>query len=237
MPFSMSVFISWSGRDSHSHKVAILLKEWLPKVLQKLPCFLSSHDIEAGAAWIKVLFEQLEQSNVGVICLTRSTLAKPWILFEAGALAKKIDASRLCPLLIDLTPSDVEFPLAAFQLKTVGREDVRSLLSMINKSREASLTEEEFAEVFDLRWPYFEKRLREIRKEPEQATAVNTRRSDSELLNEILSLTRGIAPKLRLSHSRRRKCLQNGTLVPERVQQRPIGFGNTSSSRLARGDR
>lgn len=192
----MSVFISWSGRGSHSHRVAILLKEWLPKVLQKLPCFLSSHDIEAGAAWIKVLFEQLEQSNVGVICLTRSTLAKPWILFEAGALAKKIEASRLCPLLIDLNPSDVEFPLAAFQLKTIAREDVRSLLAMINKSREGiTLTDEELAEVFDLRWPQFEKSLSAILKEPEQGKTMSARRSDSELLDEILALTRGIASK------------------------------------------
>lgn len=192
----MSVFISWSGRGSHSHRVAILLKEWLPKVLQKLPCFLSSHDIEAGAAWIKVLFEQLEQSNAGVICLTRSTLAKPWILFEAGALAKKIEASRLCPLLIDLNPSDVEFPLAAFQLKTIAREDVRSLLAMINKSREGiTLTDEELAEVFDLRWPQFEKSLGAILKEPEQGKAISARRSDSELLDEILALTRGIASK------------------------------------------
>lgn len=190
----MSVFISWSGRGSHSHKAAILLKEWMPKVLQKLPCFLSSHDIEAGAAWIKVLFEQLEQSNVGVICLTRSTLGKPWILFEAGALAKKIEASRLCPLLIDLNPSDVEFPLAAFQLKTISREDVRSLLAMINKSREGiTLTDEELAEVFDLRWPQFEKSLNAILQEPEQGKTVSSRRSDSELLEEILALARGIA--------------------------------------------
>jgi TIR domain-containing protein len=190
----MSVFISWSGRNSHSHKMAMLLKEWLPKVLQKLECFLSSHDIEAGAAWIKVLFEQLEQSNVGVICLTRSTLNKPWILFEAGALAKKIEASRLCPLLIGLNPSDVEFPLAAFQLKTIAREDIRSLLAMINKSREgASLTDAELTEVFDLRWPQFEKTLNSIVREVEQDSTVTPSRSDSDILTEILALTRGIA--------------------------------------------
>jgi hypothetical protein len=202
----MSVFISWSGRASHSHKVATLLKDWLPKVLQKLPCFLSSHDIEAGAAWIKVLFDRLEESNVGLICLTRSTLNKPWILFEAGALAKKIEAARVCPVLIDLNPSDVEFPLAAFQLKTVAREDVHSLVTMINSSRGAlALSDEELREVFDVRWPQFEERLNKILKEPEAGMQPAARRSDSDLLEEILSLTRGMASQLPASKTEVRR--------------------------------
>lgn len=120
----MSVFISWSGQNSPSYQVAEALRTWLPKVIQRLPCYMSSHDIEAGALWLNDILTALDGSSIGIICLTRENLAKPWVHFEAGALAKKIERPRVCSLLIDLAATDVGFPLAAFQTKTFSKEDV-----------------------------------------------------------------------------------------------------------------
>jgi len=48
-----------------------------------------------GKKWSKELNDALEESKVGIICLNRNNLSEPWILFEAGAIAKTKD-SRAC---------------------------------------------------------------------------------------------------------------------------------------------
>lgn len=165
-------------------------------MLQKLPCFVSSHDIEAGTSWMNALFANLEKSRIGIICLTRNALAKPWILFEAGALAKHMAESRVCPLLIDLPPQDVEFPLAAFQVKSTSKDDMLGLVTMINRAREGEpLTDAELTEVFDVRWPEFLNKLTAITSKSEHGDPGPSPRSMNEILNEILSLTRGLAAR------------------------------------------
>ena len=109
----MKVFISWSG--SKSQHVAEALREWLPDVINSVEPFVSSEDIHAGARWQRELASQLDLSNFGIVCVTRENQAEPWLNFEAGALAKAVDVSRLIPLAIDLKPSDVELPLGEFQ--------------------------------------------------------------------------------------------------------------------------
>jgi hypothetical protein len=86
--------------------------------------------------------------------------------------------------------------LAAFQLKTTSKEDMRSLVGMVNASREGEpLTESELTEVFEVRWPEFLKKLTAITAKSEGSTPAPTPRSMDEILNEILSLTRGLAAR------------------------------------------
>lgn len=190
------IFISWSGKDSRSHKTAILLRDWIPKVIQRQKCFLSSHDIEAGAQWATKLFEQLETCHVGIICLTPANLDRPWVLFEAGALAKQLDKARVCPFLIgELEESAVEFPLAAFQMKRGTKEDVFSLLEMINRASidPVPLEAGELTEAFEARWPEFEKKFGAIIAEKDSGSQVAPQKKDAEILADIHSLVRGIA--------------------------------------------
>jgi hypothetical protein len=58
-----------------------------------------------------------ETSNSGVICVTPENLNSPWVLFEAGALAKAMQGAKVIPLLFDLEFSDISGPLAQFQAK------------------------------------------------------------------------------------------------------------------------
>ena len=70
------------------------------------------------------LFKELEGKNVGLLCVTRENYDKPWINFEAGALAKNYTTARVCPILIDLHPADITGPLTAFQMKRLIEGDV-----------------------------------------------------------------------------------------------------------------
>ena len=126
----MKVFISWSG--SKSQHVVEALREWLPDVINSVEPFVSSEDIHAGARWQRELASQLDLSNFGIVCVTRENQAEPWLNFEAGALAKAVDVSRLIPLAIDLKPSDVELPLGEFQAQPLSEEGLRAIVVSIN---------------------------------------------------------------------------------------------------------
>ena len=61
----MKVFLSWSGELSH--KVAEILKAWIPSVLPNVEAWLSSEDISKGSRWASVLAERLEKSSYGIV--------------------------------------------------------------------------------------------------------------------------------------------------------------------------
>ena len=128
----MRIFISWSG--NLSHRVALILRDWLPNVIQIVDPYVSSEDIDKGTRWASDISKELAGASLGIICLTRSNLAAPWILFEAGALSKSIERSRVVPLLIDISPSDVEGPLVQFQATSITEEEIRKMVNDINTS-------------------------------------------------------------------------------------------------------
>ena len=109
----MKVFISWSGERSHA--LAQALHDWIPLVLHNVEPWLSEADIEAGERWAEAVAKELADSNFGIICVTRENVGSPWVLFEAGALAKTMQGSRVIPLLLDLEFTDITGPLAQFQ--------------------------------------------------------------------------------------------------------------------------
>ena len=82
-----NVFISWSGQQSE--EIAEELRNWIPSVLQFAKPYYTPNDIEKGAKWSSEVSQKLSECNVGIVCLTKDNFAKPWILFEAGALSKR----------------------------------------------------------------------------------------------------------------------------------------------------
>ncbi|MFF2501131.1 hypothetical protein [Peribacillus sp. NPDC058075] len=65
----MKVFLSWSGE--YSKNIALILKEWLPLVIQTLEPYVSSEDIRKGSRWSASIGQELEVSNYGILCLTK----------------------------------------------------------------------------------------------------------------------------------------------------------------------
>jgi hypothetical protein len=176
-----------------SRAVAEALREWLPCVIQAVEPWVSAHDIERGARWGPALTKELEQTKVGIICLTPDNLNAPWILFEAGALSKTVDATFVCPFLFRVENSDLEGPLAQFQTTKAEKGDVRELTHTIHRSLGPSpLKEGTLDQVFEKWWPALEQRLDGI---PVSSAAADVpKRSVKEILEEILEYVRS-APR------------------------------------------
>jgi TIR domain len=185
----MSVFISWSGKDTASYRIAVLLKEFIPKLIQKTDCFISS-DMQAGTVWDDIIFKELEKRNIGLVCITRENLNSPWLNFEAGAIAKNVGVARMCPVLVDLPDSEVPPPLSSFQMKSLKKADVLAICEVINSNRgEQALSKEELNDAFEARWQEFENALPEALKD---ISTKKTKRRDRELLEEILARVRSL---------------------------------------------
>jgi len=109
----MKVFISWSG--DKSKQVAEWIDTWLQCTIQSSDPWLSSRSIDRGATWFTEIMNELSDTSIGIICLTKENKDKPWILFEAGAIAKGLSSSRVCTFLIDLEPIDLVNPPSSIQ--------------------------------------------------------------------------------------------------------------------------
>lgn len=182
------VFISWSGELSR--KLGESLRNWLPSSLQYVKPYFTPEDIEKGAKWNTEITKELESSNIGIICLTADNTEKPWVLFEAGALSKSIDKSRVCTLLFNLDPAEVKGPLTSFQSTRFESSDFKRLITTINNSAgEAKLDTPVLDSVFEMWWPKLLKQVEEIIKSHVKEEK-QERRSDRDILEEILDLTR-----------------------------------------------
>ncbi len=188
------VFISWSGELSRI--LAEALREWLPSALQYVKPYFSPEDIEKGTKWNTEIAKELELADIGIICLTHNNIEKPWILFEAGALSKSIDKSRVCTLLFDIEPADVKGPLTSFQSTRFQRDDFKRLITTINNSAEESKLDAAVLEnVFEMWWPRLEEKINNILGSGVEQEKED-RRSERDMLEEVLELTRMNAARL-----------------------------------------
>lgn len=166
----MRVFLSWSGQ--RSRQVANALRDWLPAVLQSVEPWLSSEDMPIGTRWAESVADVLQSADVGIICLTSENLASPWLLYEAGALSKRVSSSMVIPYLLDISPADIQGPLAFFQCARATREDTFRLLQVLNAKTDAiRLPDARLEKVFDAWWPQLEAQLTAITPAPAAAVA------------------------------------------------------------------
>jgi hypothetical protein len=188
----MDIFITWSGPRSLA--VAEALGEYLPMIVNAFNPWLSKKSLEKGVNWSTELTAALGKVSAGIICLTPSNLTEPWILFEAGAIAKAVkaemDKPRACTLLIGLRSSDVKGPLAQFQNTELTRDDLLRLVQNLNAVLgEAALKEAQVEKAFDLVWTELEERL-DLRKLPPDGPTDKPERTPDDLLAEILDTVR-----------------------------------------------
>ena len=181
----MKIFLSWSG--DRSLAVATALRDWLPSVIQAVRPWISSTDIDKGSRWASEIASQLQESSIGIICLTPENRESSWLLFESGALSKSI-GTYVCTYLLDLAPSDLPWPLAMFQTTEAKKEETRKLLHTINKALgDGALSAQQLDETIEMWWPRLESRLSEA-----QAMGLHAKveRPERELLEELISIGR-----------------------------------------------
>lgn len=191
----MKVFISWSG--DRSKQVAELLDDWIQCVIQAVDPWMSSKDIDRGALWFTEISDQLSNTSVGIVCLTKENKDKPWILFESGALAKGLSSNRVCTFLIDLSPTDLENPLAQFNHTFPTRDSVWELVRTINLTlKEKALKESILEKVFDTYWSQFEDDFKRI-IDTTPVTEITAKRKDNDIMLDVLSTVRLLDRRLR----------------------------------------
>lgn len=184
----MRVFISWSKEPSRT--VAAALHGWLPDVIQTLKPWMSSADIRAGARWSVDVADQLASAKIGILCVTADNQAEPWLLFEAGALAKTLEGTFVCPYLVQMPGEALApGPLTQFQAKHADKEGTFALLKTINAALDAEgLSPERLERAFELSWPALETRLASL---PTARESIE--RPHGEMLGEILTIVRSLA--------------------------------------------
>ncbi|MBI3770413.1 MAG: toll/interleukin-1 receptor domain-containing protein [Deltaproteobacteria bacterium] len=188
----MKVFISWSG--DRSRAVADVLRRWFPSVLQAVRPYFSPDDVAKGSRWSSEIAKELEGSRVGLLVITPENQEAPWLLFEAGALAKNLDRSKVCPLLFGgMEPTDVKGPLVQFQAAQFSKDEMKRVIKMMNGDlAESALLPDVLDSVFEMWWPKLEEQVaRELEGSDESDD--EARRSERDLLEEVLALTRRLA--------------------------------------------
>ncbi len=178
----MRIFTSWSG--DRSKAAALGLKSLLQDLFEEaVQVFVSEH-ITPGEAWAQRLGTELEQSEFGILCLTRDNWQSPWLLFEAGAIAKKFASSRVVPYLIDELPAASDrSPLAQFQHVRADREGTYRLVESINGIRDNPKPNDRLERSFAKWWPDLEQTLKTVQASNPAQPPI---RSDRELLETIL---------------------------------------------------
>jgi TIR domain len=184
----MKLFLSWSG--ARSRDLAKSFHGWIPLVLQSVAPWFSQEDIEKGSRWISDLSSQLDQQSFAILFVTPDNMMAPWLTFEAGALSKSIDASRVCPVLLGVDPVDFQGPLAQFQITSTTKEDIRRLVTTINKHLASPISEKHLETVFETFWPRLEQEIGAIRNVGR--TETTRPRPPPEVLGEILDRVRAM---------------------------------------------
>lgn len=161
---NMKVFVSWSG--ALSNKVAVILKDWIPNVLQSVELYVSSEDIEKGSRWNEEIARQLACSDYGILCITKENTEAPWLNFEAGALSNRLGLSKVCPLLYSIEFSEIAEPLRQFQAATFKKRDFLGLVRSINNScGDNKLNSERLDLVFDIWWEHLYEEIKKIQSD------------------------------------------------------------------------
>ena len=122
---------------------------------------------------------------------TRDNLESTWVAFEAGAVACNHGTERVCPLLFQVPVTEVRGPLSQFQAIVFDREGTFRLLKSINAmAREAQLGESALTVAFEKWWPDLEAEVKRALDSAKEKPA--PRRTDRDLIEETLALTRGL---------------------------------------------
>jgi hypothetical protein len=198
----MKVLLSWSGERSKA--VAIALREWLPDVIQDVEPWMSAVDIGAGERWGRAVEEQLATTEFGISCVTPENQTAPWIIFEAGALAKSIDNAYVCPYLVGMEPTDLakDGPLLQFQAKTATKPGTCDLIQTLNRAlRDKPLDDPRLHRSFERAWPSLKDKLTTLPSAEQHIP----KRSTEDMIKEILE---GVRTLVRESQLRAPMALQ-----------------------------
>lgn len=192
----MKIIIGWSGR--RSRKLAILLQEWLKRVIQAADSHIIKID-DNGREFPGS--EVIGDANdcFGILCLTKDNHQDHNILFEAGVLSTKLPEDRLSAVLLNIDEESISLPLRHLSLSTTGKDDIWKLVRSLNDRMGAyKLKRDLLEDSFNTFWGRFEKEVDRIIRMPADADDTesvkerSTTFSSEPVLIELLATVRSL---------------------------------------------
>ena len=185
----MKVFICWSG--TVSERIGQEIRSWIPSVIQSVEPYFTPSDTDKGTQWLPEITKHLVDSKVGIICVTRENIHRDWLLFEAGALSKQLGKAHVCPILFGIKHTDLAGPLKQFQATGFEKAEFQKLVNVINGCLgDSKLAPKTLEIVFEKWWPDLKDNVDGILNSAAGTMPSEPIRSDREILEELLELTR-----------------------------------------------
>jgi hypothetical protein len=165
----MDILLCWS--KERSKLVARALHEWLPKVLPGVKPWMSELDLEKGKDWFDQLHDFFAEARAAIVCITPENVRSPWIYYESGQIAGRLETNLVCPYLLEEQPSILsDGPLGRIQATKAEKEDTLRLLRTLNKHLGGKAIRESDLDVnFEREWSSIAgtlRRVAEMRAEP-----------------------------------------------------------------------
>ncbi len=159
----MDTILTWSG--STSHEIACFFRDWLTEVLPGIQPWISSADIATGKKWFPELMRQLSKTAVSITFVTPENVRSPWVYYEVGAVAAKLEECLICPYLVGVEPKHVrDTPLGQFQCKTADEVGTFGLIRSINERLGTGRSENLLKGSFGTHWPPLKQVLDQARE-------------------------------------------------------------------------
>lgn len=151
--------------------------------------FFSDEDIPSGKRWELALGENLDRCDFGIIVCTPNNLSAPWLLFEAGALSKKLSSAQVCPLLFGADHEKVAAPLQQFQMRAFNRDNFYQLIKDINQCLKDQRVKASILEKrYDSMWPELEDSVSDILKSSEQEDSLEKNLTENKKFDPVKQL-------------------------------------------------
>lgn len=213
------VFLSWSG--DQSRKVAEAFSDLFKAVFAPtIKSFMSSKDIAAGDRSIRTLFTMLEKCNYGVCFINSENARAPWIQFEAGALSKIIDDSKVMVLILDESSISSLYgtPLSEFQHKLFNKEDIKSIFEEIIKNFGFNDDKESFMQRFNGSWDEFYDKSRAVldEKKGKKEDVRDEQYTEKEALDTIKKMLINVQNLLKTDYS---QTIKDGISLVEELKK------------------
>jgi TIR domain len=129
----LKVFISWS---KNSRGVGKAVSDAVNEIFAPVVTTFISQEIRAGSRALEEIDDALDDTDFGIICLTRSNQTEQWINYEAGALSRQVGdkRKRMGVFLIDFDSVDeVNSPMNIFQCKRSTLDEFSDLMKSLNE--------------------------------------------------------------------------------------------------------
>jgi hypothetical protein len=155
----MKVFLAYGGPTGK--QLAEQLRQWLPKVLPGIKLHFAPWDIAKGSRWRDVLGTELQRSAVTLLCLTRESLRRPWILYEAGSVSQHGD---VFPLLFGVAADLLsDGPLEQYQATEFGHDEMWRLVQALRERPSMPrVSVPRLKHAFERAWPRLQQKVKGI---------------------------------------------------------------------------